>query len=65
MQHYEKPLCEYGCENTIGSYRCLPEFEAGDQPSALQNDSDFPLCANGFQYNKTIEDCLGKFIFIG
>lgn len=55
----EKSLCEYGCENTIGSYKCLPEFEAGDQP-AQQNDDNLPLCANGFIYNRTLEDCVGK-----
>lgn len=61
LANNENSLCDYKCENTIGSYRCIPEFEAGDQPIELQDDGNIPLCANGFQYNKTMEDCLGKY----
>lgn len=49
--------CDYGCENTIGSYQCINDFEA-DQP--IIEDYEHSICAEGFEYNRTSEDCVGN-----
>lgn len=51
-----KQRCEYGCVNTIGSYKCENDYGA-DQPRMMEED--IISCPNGFDYNVSTENCDG------
>jgi Coagulation Factor Xa inhibitory site len=58
---YQKSLklekrCDYGCINTLGSYRCIIEIGGADEAVI----DDVPACPNGFYFNVTVDDCQGE-----
>lgn len=52
-------LCPYGCENTLGSYKCVTDFES-DEPA--NNVLELTTCPNGYEFNSDTQDCEGTIL---
>lgn len=49
-------VCDYHCENTPGSYKCVTDFEADQPPDTIY---DMSACPSGYEYNDVTRDCEG------
>lgn len=56
--------CQYGCENTPGSYKCLENIQfdvhlSDDDEQDEEYEVENVLCPDGFEINKTAHNCAG------